>query len=92
MKAPLLELSVCAGCAAPIVWCETSTGVQMPVDAVAVPDGNLVLYPGKRLCALALVVSAKLKPPSDMPRYRSHFATCPKASSFRTAPRKRRAR
>jgi hypothetical protein len=67
-------MNVCKACEAPIIWAHTSTGKAIPLDAEKVDGGNLELKDGT-------VSYAKSHP--DVKRYRSHFATCPKASSFR---------
>lgn len=70
----------CKACQRRILWVESkSTGRMMPLDIEPRPDGNLAVVRGvahafgsedKRLCR---------------DRYVSHFATCPRADSFRKA-------
>jgi hypothetical protein len=75
----------CAECLAPLVWATTERGQRMPVNANQDITGNLVLCYEvdalERPASAQLVVAA----PVDYrgPRWLSHFATCPKASTFR---------
>lgn len=74
--------SKCASCRAPVIWAESAkTGRNMILDAVPVPDGNTVIMDGK-----AHVITGELfeEVPADMPRYRTHWATCPQAKEWRT--------
>jgi len=77
----------CAGCGAPIAWFKSDASRQiMPLDPDPVPDGNIVIRGG-----WAVVVGASLMGPTaepGEPKYKSHFATCPKASQFRRTKRK----
>jgi len=70
----------CNSCDAPIIWALTENGKRMPVDAEPVRDGNIVLeHHGQRVTAI--VRDAML--PGLEPLYKSHFATCPNASTHR---------
>jgi hypothetical protein len=54
----------------------------MPVDAVSVADGNVILTRGAFTGALfAIVVSKDYR--TAEPRYTSHFATCVHAAQHR---------
>jgi hypothetical protein len=74
----------CRSCNAPIVWARTAfNGTPIPVDAVPVDDGNILLEEkgNGRLVALVL-------PPGDeritsQTTYLSHFATCPDGDQWR---------
>lgn len=68
----------CRSCGADTFWCKTVAGNSMPVDAEPTPDGNLEVRRPPGSSPVALV-----NPAFDGPRYKSHFATCPKASSWR---------
>lgn len=79
--------STCRSCKAPIVWAVTEkTGKAIPVDAEATPDGNIVLTAGAG-SPVAHVLTADDGPVDPEARFRSHFATCPNASTHRKAPR-----
>jgi hypothetical protein len=77
-----LRVQACRSCSAPIVWALTERGKRMPVDAEPSADGNIVLIapddprdePVARIAGLA---------DRTEERHRSHFVTCPQASSWR---------
>lgn len=69
-------MSTCRSCHAPIIWATTQAGKAIPLDAVAVPDGNIVILPSG-----IAVVNAE-----GGVRHKSHFATCPQASAHRRRP------
>ena len=70
--------SECNSCKAPIIWVRTATGKVMPVDARPAEDGNMVIDDG-----VARVIAKGESPPVGKLRWKSHFATCPAAQSFR---------
>jgi hypothetical protein len=55
---------------------ETPAGASMPLDADPVESGNIVIRNDK---AVLLTRGED----TDLPRYTSHFATCPHAKRFR---------
>lgn len=70
----------CKVCSTEIRFAKTESGKTMPVDATPSTDGNLVLFhQGGVLSSRA----AHLPADQLRPRHKSHFATCPKADSFR---------
>lgn len=69
---------ICRSCQAPIRWKLTEAGKRMPIDRDPVPDGNVVLLDGDRVHVLHADEVA-----DDVPRYVSHFATCPNARGHR---------
>ncbi len=66
----------CRGCAAKVRWVTTASGRKMPVDPDPVrPDGErLFVWPDGEVGRTH---------PGFTSGYVSHFATCPKAGSFR---------
>lgn len=91
----------CRSCDAPIIWATLPSGERMPLDALPVPDGNVLLHSdgvralvlGKddELEAEAIAASggaAGLKRLAGM-RYVSHCATCPHSASHRKQKRGR---
>lgn len=79
-----LQVANCRSCDAPIVWCRTRAGKNMPVDADPVEDGDFCIADGDDGKPLAVhVKSYPGKVPHDVERYTSHFATCPNADQFR---------
>jgi hypothetical protein len=52
----------------------------MPLDAVNVPNGNVVLRDGQ---AVVLGKAALAELPADAPRFVSHHATCPQGAKWR---------
>jgi hypothetical protein len=72
------DVAVCNSCGSPVIWVHTGSGRLMPVDAEPVAGGNVEVTDGR-----AKVWGTAHAWPTDAPRYRSHFATCPHASSWR---------
>lgn len=77
----------CNACPAPMVWAVSeSTGKSIPLDALAVPDGNLVYVRQLTDGGAPRPVVRHLKrdeDPGPVPRFKTHFATCPSAPQFR---------
>lgn len=74
-------MPTCKSCPAPILWCVwESTGRAHPVDFAPVPDGDIVVTDDGKSQPTVRKATAD-DPPG--PRYKSHFATCPKAHMFR---------
>jgi len=71
--------SRCSSCDAPIIWAVTDAGKRMPLDAEPAPDGNVVLT---RVGGQARARKGSEFGP-NMPRHKSHFATCPNANQHR---------
>jgi hypothetical protein len=57
----------------------SATGRAAPIDAAPDVRGNIVMEPGGRYRVLA----AGEEPAADVPRYTSHFASCPHARTWR---------
>lgn len=84
-----MSSSVCRSCGAPIMWALTDQA-RMPLDAEPDPAGLLEII-GRERDGTPLVRFVRSHPdvasdPSDPPRYRSHFATCPHAAGWRRDP------
>lgn len=82
-----------ASCRARMVWAvNEQTGKGNPIDPEPVDDGNVVIVgqeTTKSGPAPVVRYLAKGEDPGPVPRYKSHFATCPAADSFRkSAPRR----
>lgn len=75
--------ATCRSCKAAIVWAETVNGKSMPVNAEPVDNGNLVLTPAMDPRDPPQVRTLGRDEHAPMPRYTSHFATCPQAIAFR---------
>ena len=74
----------CVSCGRRVYWAMTVNDQRMPVDAEAVPDGNMVMAVDGKTGALkvyALADDAVVDPARR--RYVSHFATCPHANRWR---------
>lgn len=70
----------CRSCGAPIRWVKTQASANMPLNLEPCEDGNIVIASNGE----AIVVGTKpayLRRP--LPRYKSHFATCPNAAEHR---------
>lgn len=75
-----IKMAWCRSCRAIIFWTKWASGKKMPVDYKPVPDGNLVI---RRLPSCILVQFWKEEYGDALPRYTSHFATCPDAQQHR---------
>jgi hypothetical protein len=68
----------CRSCGAPVVWVRIGKqGSPMPLDPLPRPDGNVVRTGPETVKVL------KEDEPTDQPRYRSHFDSCPDAGHWR---------
>lgn len=72
----------CRYCGAPIIWCLTTKGRRMPLDAVATRDGTVHLDPTTGRCQVVGIGSP------EQQRYTSHFVTCPTAGKARKGGRR----
>jgi hypothetical protein len=88
-------MTACRSCHAPIVWARTTTGKSIPVDAedmggwtspTRFDDGNL-RPTGERVPSKggATTMVVEVVTPGSGRFYRSHFASCPDALSWRRA-------
>jgi hypothetical protein len=68
----------CRSCRKPIAWARTEAGKNMPLDPVPDMRGNVIFVEG-----FAHVFSTATEPPAEVPRYVSHFTTCPNADEHR---------
>ena len=81
-------MAVCSRCKAPITWVYTEAGKRMPLDSLPVADGNIV-FAGDGPDRVKVL---KKDDQGDLflqglQRYKSHFATCRFANSFRSKTR-----
>lgn len=73
----------CRSCGDAILWVKTSAGNVMPLNKEPDPEGNIVLVDG-----VARVLSGEMwEGHCDLPKYKSHFATCPGAAKHRKRTR-----
>ncbi len=73
------EKGECRFCAAPVIWCIAEASGKINIlDALPRDDGNVALIEGKARYARK---DAPL--PDHLPRYVSHFATCPDVAAVR---------
>lgn len=84
--------ATCGSCDAEIVWVHTTTGRTMPIDAVPVEDGNVVLTgrmtkSGSGSGVIRPEVRVDTQYTLDFglgeTRYVAHFTTCPQADEWR---------
>jgi len=78
----------CRSCGASITWAWTLNGKRMPIDAEPVEDGNLEIAArndeGEPVVRYLSGGDRNPLPGFDLvPRYVSHFATCPNAQDHR---------
>lgn len=70
-------MSTCRSCGAPVRWERTAAGKPIPLDPEPRPDGNLAFRDDGRVYSLPQSTL------DDVPRYVTHFATCPHANQHR---------
>jgi hypothetical protein len=80
--------ATCRSCGAPILWAIASgSGKRMPLDAEPVEDGSLVVvrhrYEGSGQ-TIPIVEVVGEDEHLELVRFRSHFATCPDAKTWRS--------
>lgn len=74
----------CGSCNAPVLWAiNEKTGKRVPLDAVTVDDGNIVIVNRKPNGTPIVKYLRKGEAVPDGARYKSHFATCPNADQHR---------
>lgn len=77
----------CSSCSAAVFWrVNDATGNRAPIDALPTDEGNIVLVQPDGFHVLTAAELDQVDP--DRPRYRSHFATCPRAHAHRGSTRK----
>ena len=81
-----MKYGTCRGCGAPIVWIRTPAGKAMPCDPEIVTYWQSPIGPHRIVTPNGEVLPANLNGDPQQATglgYISHFATCPKAGSFR---------
>lgn len=69
----------CRSCGAEIHWVRTVTGATMPIDALPAKDGNVLVDTETG----EATVLGRPEDYAHLVRYKSHFATCPQAKTWR---------
>ena len=87
----------CRSCGAPIWFGRTAKGKRMPIDPTPVEDGNVVVDQDMLVldqladipdgCPIRVLTKGEAVD-QDVPRYVSHFATCPRAERHRREERR----
>jgi hypothetical protein len=73
-------VSTCSSCGAEVAWTRTRTGKRMPLDPHPRADGNVIVDVATDT---AIVLAPGTPMPVGVPRFTSHFATCPHADQHR---------
>jgi hypothetical protein len=76
------QYPMCASCQSPIRWVTMPSGKHMPLDTTPSPDGNVCVH-SDGVKAAVLTADELAQFPADLPRFKSHFATCPGAAKHR---------
>lgn len=95
-----MKLAPCSSCGASMIWVITQAGSPMPIDELAVPDGNLLLIPAinpddppsvKYLSGIErMSLAADAGEQGHIATfYVSHFATCPDGPAHRRKKNRR---
>ncbi len=77
--------SHCRSCDAPIIWCTTTSGKKMPVDAEPHVDGNVWVAADFTAYVLGRAEIEKRFTPEERATElrKSHFSTCKQAGDWR---------
>ena len=77
--------STCRACHAPIFWAITDKGRRIPLNVAPRRDGNVLISRrgGVTHASVLSRVQAAGARASGKDTYTSHFADCPRASTFR---------
>lgn len=68
----------CSSCGAEIMWAKTLGGKSIPLDMIAVANGNVYLTGD-----VAHVMHKNETAHINVPLYRTHFSSCPNAAKHR---------
>jgi hypothetical protein len=75
---------LCRDCQAPIMWVRfKTTGSLAPINREPVPTGNIVIKDNFAHTLSANLFEAGQDDLRELPRYVSHFSTCPNAKNRR---------
>lgn len=78
-----MNITPCRSCGARLFYVPTAaTGALMPLNAEAMPDGNVAIVDGK-----AVVLGNLFTEVPDGPRYMVHWKTCSNPARHRKAKR-----
>ena len=81
-----MKVSNCRSCEAPIVWCVSDSGKNMPMDADSSEDGTFGIIERDGESPLTVfhkkLVAHGLEA-EDVELHTSHHATCPDANKWR---------
>lgn len=77
--------SACRSCGGAVIWGFTKNSKRMPVDAVPVVGGNIVLTSGNDGPSIMVLghAEAARRAEEGEALYTSHFKTCPDAATHR---------
>lgn len=75
----------CKSCGAPIIWCTTTSGKKMPVDAETSAEGNIWVASDYTASVLSRSEIERAFTPEERANElrHSHFTTCKDAAKFR---------
>jgi hypothetical protein len=85
----------CKSCGEQIVWARTVNGKAMPIDPIAITNGNVVVVGQTAeyeplVAVLAPRVIDEYRRHGTVILHRSHFASCPDAELWRQTQQKER--
>lgn len=73
----------CSSCGAEILWASSVNGKSMPLNLAPDSNGRIVLSPPEDPREPMVARLLRKDEQAPMPRFTSHFATCPQAAEHR---------
>ena len=80
-------MSNCSSCGARVEWAKTDKGRRIPLDPAPNAAGNLIIVGNERKLRVMHALRKDEDPPPIVPRYTTHFTTCPNAGEHRKPER-----
>jgi hypothetical protein len=75
--------TICSSCKSPVWWAITTAGKRMPMDPAPTDAGNMIIIDRDQPAPIVKALRPREAVAPDVPRYVSHFATCPNSRAHR---------